>query len=130
MQLAMARRVDELIDEQLAEVGPGQLITKMDTVNATLMREFNRPHSDALWDEILLKIASKAGVLNSVRPTAKAVAAARETPPKPRWKMLSAMVYGDTGHVAKVRELYEQGTGKPASSSYTGRGTYPNDYKP
>jgi hypothetical protein len=40
------------------------------------------------------------------------------------------MIYGDTSHVLKVRELYERGTGKSASSSYTGRGAYPNEHKP
>jgi hypothetical protein len=124
----MSRRADELIDEQLASVGPERLITKMDTVYLTLLREFNRPRNPGIWAEILIRIAAKAGVLSTVPPTAQAVAAAREKPPKPRWEMLSAMVYGDTNHVLKVRELYELGSGKPATTSYTGRGTYPNAY--
>ena len=126
------RREDELIDELFAEVGPELLLTKMDSVNATIMREFRVPHDRTRWERILMKIAERTGVLGSVPETPHAVAAARERPPKPRWEMLAAMVYGNClpRSVGRVRTLYAQGSGHPADESWTGRGTHPSGYRP
>jgi hypothetical protein len=129
---AIQRREDELIEELLAEVGAERLLTKMDTVYRTSMREFHAPEDTARWERILLKIADRAEVVRSVPETPEAVAAARERHPKPRWEMLAAMVCGDCGpdSVERVRELYEVGSGRPADESWTGRGCYPNGYRP
>jgi hypothetical protein len=47
---SIERREDELIEELRAEVGPERLLTKMDTVNATIMREFGVPNDRGRWD--------------------------------------------------------------------------------
>lgn len=129
---AIARREDELIEGLLAEVGAERLLTKMDTVNAAIMREFRVPNDRARWERILLKIADRAGVLRSVEETPEAVATARESEPMPRWEMLAAMVYGDSGRqsVERVRELYALGSGHSADESWTGRGHHPSGFRP
>jgi hypothetical protein len=129
---SIERREDELIEELHAEVGPERLLTKMDTVNATIMREFRVTNDRARWERVLLKIAERTGALQSVPAEPAAVAAAREREPKPRWEMLAAMVYGDCppSSVERVRTLYAQGTGRPADESWTGRGAHPSGYRP
>ena len=131
LRVSIERREDELIDELCAEVGPEHLLTKMDTVNAAIMREFRVPNNRARWERILLKIAERVGVLRSVPETPQAVAAARERTPKPRWEMLAAMVYGNClpRSVERVQTLYALGSGHPADQSWTGRGTHPSGYR-
>ena len=73
MREAIERREDELIAALLAEVGPERLLTKMDTVNATIMREFRVPNDRARWEGILLKIAERTAALGSVPETPQLV---------------------------------------------------------
>ena len=128
MRDSIERREDELIEELRAEVGPERLLTKMDTVNATIMREFGVPNDRRRWERIVVKIAESAGALGSVPETPRAVAAGRERAPQPRWEMLAAMVMGDClpESVERVRQLYELGSGRPAAESWTGRGAPPS----
>jgi hypothetical protein len=125
------RRADELIEEQLKLVGEEQLLRKMDTVYETLLREFRLPRSTILWDDVLIKIARRVGVLGTVAATPEAVFAASERPPKPRWAMLAAMVYGEDFRrgIDRVRELYTLGSGRNANERWTGRGTHPSGYR-
>ena len=127
MRDSIERREDELIEELYAELGAERLLTKMDTVNATIMREFQLPDDRGRWERILLKIAERAGAVRSVAEKPQAVAAARDRAPQPRWEMLAAMVFGDClpRSVQRVRKLYEQGSGRPAAESWTGRGAPP-----
>jgi hypothetical protein len=107
------RRADELIEDQLKLVGEEQLLRKMDTVFRSLLREFRLAKSPALWDDVL-------------------VFAASERPPKPRWEMLAAMVYGEDfrSKIDRVRQLYALGSGQNANERWTGRGTDPSGYRP
>jgi hypothetical protein len=126
------RRADELIEDQLKLVGEEQLLRKMDTVFRSLLREFRLAKSPALWDDVLVKIAGKVGVLGTVPATPEDVFAASERPPKPRWEMLAAMVYGEDFRpkIDRVRELYALGSGQNANERWTGRGTDPSGYRP
>ena len=126
------RRADELIEEQLKLVGEEQLLRKMDTVYRTRLREFRLPATPALWDDVLVNIARRVSVLGSVPATPEAVVTASKRPPRPRWEMLAAMVYGEDfrPRVPRVQELYELGSGRKANERWTGRGTHPSGYRP
>jgi hypothetical protein len=87
---------------------------------------------DPLHTIVVEEKTKLAGTYMAVPATPAAVAAARDTSsPKPRWKELAAMVYGDAGTsaVEKVRALYERQNGPgSASKSWTGRGAKPSAY--
>lgn len=111
---------------ELLEQGHG-----MDTVVRIITGEYT--NHDRIHDIVVEEKAKIDGTYMTVPATPAAVAEARDSrDPRPRWKMLAAMVYGDAGSsaVRKVRELYEREKGPgSASASWTGRGAPPSGFR-
>jgi hypothetical protein len=74
--------------------------------------------------------ARRQGTLNSQPSTAEAVVRLREQPPRHRWEMIAAIVFGDARRVPEARTLYEAVRGPGSSKAHwTGRGAPPSGYR-